>query len=250
MVKFTRKKIDSLTLGEQMQKLRDERRLSLAEISKGTKIQTKYLQYFEDGEYMKLPADVYVRGFLRSYANYMGLPENSLIKQFEREKDIHKNIKKIVEEEKNGSFINFSAFIITPKLIVVSVISLVAMASFGYLYFQVNNFVSTPRLAIIKPMDGVLVEGSGTHIVGVAEKDALVFINDQPVLVNEKGEFSEDVGLKDGINAISVKARNKFSKETTQNISVSAKIPEVEQAPLEIEPTPAETEPTPMPAGQ
>ena len=39
MVQFTRKKIDSLTLGERMKKLRDERRLSLGEISKGTKIQ-------------------------------------------------------------------------------------------------------------------------------------------------------------------------------------------------------------------
>ena len=48
MVRFTTKKIDSLTLGERMKKIRDERRLSLAEISKSTKIQIKYLEYIED----------------------------------------------------------------------------------------------------------------------------------------------------------------------------------------------------------
>ncbi|NTU50686.1 MAG: hypothetical protein HGA87_07440, partial [Desulfobulbaceae bacterium] len=89
MVRFTTKKIDSLTFGERMKKLRDERRLSLSEVSKATKIQVKYLEYLEDGVYLKLPADVYVKGVLRSYAIFMGLNELALIKQFEREKGIH-----------------------------------------------------------------------------------------------------------------------------------------------------------------
>lgn len=222
MVQFTRKKIDSLTLGEKMKKIRDERRLSLAEISKGTRIQVKYLQYFEDGEYLKLPADVYVKGFLRSYAIFMNLSEANLIKQFERERGIHKNIKKIVDDDKVNKPINFSIFVISPKLIAVTSIVFLVLGSFIYLYLQVNNFISTPRLVIIKPIDGSSIEGSTAHVTGVAEKDALVAINDQPVLVNEKGEFSEDVGLKDGLNVINVKARNKFNKEADQSVSVNA----------------------------
>jgi cytoskeletal protein RodZ len=225
MVQFTRKKIDSLTLGERMKKLRDERRLSLGEISKGTKIQTKYLQYFEESEYMKLPADVYVKGFLRSYGLYMGISEISLIKQFEREKGIHKNIKKIVDEDKIKKPINFSIFVITPKMIIVGIILLAVFSSFIYLYLQVNNFISTPRLIIVKPTDSLVVEGSSTRVVGMAEKNALVTINDQPVLVNEKGEFSEDIGLKEGVNVIAIKARNKFNKEATQAVSVNAVFP-------------------------
>lgn len=222
MVQFTRKKLDSLTLGERMKKIRDERRLSLADVSKSTKIQTKYLQYFEEGEYLKLPADVYVKGFLRSYATCMGISEVNLIKQFEREKGIHKNIKKIVDDDKVKKPINFSIFVITPKMIVIGVIVALSFGSFLYLYFQVNNFVSTPRLVIIKPADGIEVDGGATHVIGVAEKDALVTINDQPVMVNEKGEFSEDVGLKEGLNVINVRARNKFSKETTQSVTVNS----------------------------
>ncbi|NTV40848.1 MAG: helix-turn-helix domain-containing protein [Candidatus Moranbacteria bacterium] len=228
MVQFTRKKIDSLTLGEKMKKNREERRLGLADISKGTKIQVKYLQYLEEGEYMKLPADVYVRGFLRSYAVFMGLSEKNLIKQFEREKGIHKNIKKIVDDE-NKKPVNFSIFVITPKMIVVTGILIAAFGSFLYLYFQVNNFISTPRLVIIKPSDGSTINQGTTHVVGMAEKDALVTINDQPVMVNERGDFSEDVGLKDGLNIINVKARNKFNKETTQAVSVNAKFEILEE---------------------
>lgn len=222
MVRFTTKKIDSLTLGERMKKLRDERRLSLGEISKSTKIQVKYLQYLEEGTYLKLPADCYVKGFLRSYAIFMGLNELAIIKQFEREKGIHRNIKKVVDDDGSRPPIKFSSLVITPKIIIVSTILFLVAFSFIYLYVEVNNFVSKPRLNIIKPVDGMTVTGSSTHVVGIAEKGALVFINDQPVLVNEKGEFSEDIGLKSGLNVINVKARSKFNKEDVKAVSVNA----------------------------
>lgn len=222
MVKFTTKKIDSLTLGERMRKIREERRLSLGEISKSTKIQVKYLEYLEEGTYLKLPADVYVRGFLRSYAVFMGLNEIAIIKQFEREKGVHRNIKKVADDDGATTPIKFSSIVITPKAIIVSGILLVVISSFIYLYVEVNNFVSKPRLNINTPIDGTVVSGTSTHVTGIAEKDALVFINEQPVLVSEKGEFSEDVGLKSGLNVINVRARSKFNKEDTKSVSVNA----------------------------
>jgi len=222
MVRFTTKKIDSLTLGERMKKIREERRLSLGEISKSTKIQVKYLEYLEEGTYLKLPADVYVKGFLRSYSVFMGLNESAIIKQFEREKGIHKNIKKVVEDDGARLPVKFSSIVITPKKIIISVILFFVLFSFIYLYIEVNNFVSKPRLNILNPIDLSTVTGSSVHVTGIAEKDALVFINDQPVLVSEKGEFSEDVGLKPGLNMINVKARSKFNKEDTKSVSVNA----------------------------
>jgi cytoskeletal protein RodZ len=222
MVKFTTKKIDSLTLGERMKKIRDERRLSLGEISKGTKIQVKYLEFIEEGSYSNLPADVYVKGFLRSYAIFMGLTESTLIKQFEREKGIHKNIKKIVDSDESREPIRFSSLVITPKIIIISSIVFIIVGGFLYLYAEVNNFVSKPRLAIMTPADGLTINSASTHVTGVAEKDALVFINDQPVMVSENGEFSQDVGLKIGVNMINVKAISKFEKETIQSVTINA----------------------------
>jgi cytoskeletal protein RodZ len=221
MVRFTTKKIDSLTLGERMKKMRADRRLSLVDVAKSTKIQVKYLEYLEENECSKLPADVYVKGFLRSYAIFMGVNESVLIKQYEREKGIQKNLKKMDPESAQEKKISFSSFIITPGVIAVSLIILIVVGSVFYLYSQVNNFVSAPRLLILKPQDGSTAETSNTHVSGVAEKDALVFINDQPVLVNEKGEFSEDIGLKEGVNTILVKARSKFQKEASQAVTVN-----------------------------
>ncbi|HOF42517.1 MAG TPA: DUF4115 domain-containing protein [Candidatus Moranbacteria bacterium] len=229
MVRFTTKRIDSLTLGERMQKIRNERRLSLADVSRSTKIQIKYLEYLENGNYQKLPADVYVRGFLRSYAAFMGMNEKKLIKQYEREKGIEKNIKKESYEEKTAEPVKFSSIVITPKMAVIMLVILMAFASFWYLYREVDSFISTPRLVVLKPSDGAAIEGNSVHVNGVAEKDALVFINDQRVMVSENGEFGEDVGLKPGLNTITVKARNKFDKEAAQSVTVNANFQQAEQ---------------------
>jgi cytoskeletal protein RodZ len=221
MVRFTTKKIDSLTLGERMKKMRNDRRLTLADISKSTKIQAKYLEYLEENEYKKLPADVYVKGFLRSYAIFMSVNEGILIKQYEREKGIQRNLKRIDFDSELKKPISFSNFVVTPGIILAVVIIVLALSSVFYLYREVNSFVSAPRLVILKPQDGSTLETNMTHVSGVAEKDALIYINDQPVLVNEKGEFGEDVGLKDGLNTITVKARSKFQKEATQSVNVN-----------------------------
>lgn len=222
MVRFTTKKIDSMTLGEQMKKLRDERRLSLGEISKATRVQVKYLEYLEKGLYSKLPAQVYVKGFLRNYANFMGVSGQSLLKQYEREQKIQQNIKKEDTEKKDMLPIKFSSFVVTPKIIIITVSIIFVFSGFIYLYRQVNNFVSTPRLVVMTPAEGASVDGRTVRVAGVAEKNAQLFVNDQPILVNEKGEFSEDVGLREGLNTITVVAKNKFEKETSQTISVNA----------------------------
>jgi len=222
MVRFTRKKIDTLTLGERLKKIRLERRLSLADVSKSTKIQMKYLAFLEDGEYSKLPADVYVKGFLKSYANYLGLSETVLIKQYLREKGIHRNIKKSDDEDKVAKTICFSSFVVTPKIIIASVTVMAVVACFWYLYREVNSFISSPQLFISSPADSSSVNAHSVQVKGIAEKDSLVSINNQPVLVNEKGEFEEGVGLQQGLNTITVKARNRFDKESVKTISVNA----------------------------
>jgi len=222
MVRFTRKKIDTLTLGERLKKIRLERRLSLADVSKSTKIQVKYLAFLEDGEYSKLPADVYVKGFLKSYAGYMGMNETILIKQYLREKGIHRNIKKSDEEDATSKPINFSSFVVTPKIIVVSVTVIMVIGCFWYLYRQVNSFISSPRLFVSTPADSSSIDGNSVDVKGIAEKDSLVSINNQSVLVDEKGNFDENVGLQQGVNMITVKARNRFDKESVKTISVNA----------------------------
>lgn len=221
---FTRKKIDSLTLGERMKKIRSERRLSLSEISKNTKVQGKYLEYLENGEYEKLPADVYVKGFLRNYAAYTGISEKALIKLYEREKGIQSSIKKTSAQDSAINPVGLSRFAVTPRFFTIFLIVLLMLAGFFYLYQEASSLIAHPRLIIIEPADGEIIEKENIDVRGITDMEAKVFINDQPVLVNDKGEFSENIELQEGLNVINIKARNKFDKEISKTVTIQAVI--------------------------
>lgn len=63
-------------------RLRDARvlaDLTLADVERDTRINRIYLEAIEDGRFGDIPAPIYARGFVRSYARYLGLdPEESV----------------------------------------------------------------------------------------------------------------------------------------------------------------------------
>ncbi len=66
-----------------LRRRREERGISLADAQTATRIRTKYLQALEEGNVAALPEPVYVRGFLRAYADYLGLDGHSLVESFD-----------------------------------------------------------------------------------------------------------------------------------------------------------------------
>jgi cytoskeletal protein RodZ len=219
---FTRKKVGSMTLGEKLTKLRSDGRISLSEVSKSTKIQVKYLEYLESGLYEKLPAEVYVKGFLRSYANYLGVTDKILIRLYERDRGIRRNIVREENNEEAVMPISFSRFLITPKILAISTSILVGLAITFYFYREVSSFISEPYLLIASPVNGQVIDGNEVIVSGELEKGSEVRINDQPTVVNEAGKFSEKVMILPGMNTITVCAKNKLKKETVKTINVQS----------------------------
>ena len=212
-----------MTLGEKLQSLRSERRISLGEVSRSTMIQIKYLEYLESGNYDKLPVDVYVKGFLRGYAEFLGVDENVLIKLYEKEKGIRKNLEKVSEKKpRKKESINTATFSITPKWIAIFLIVITVLGGVYYLYREVGNFANAPKLVILNPEQNSIENVSSIVVDGVTDKDAKVFINNKPVLVSDEGRFNEDLALQFGNNAINIKAVNRFDRVSTQNIMVQS----------------------------
>lgn len=63
----------SIDIGAALERARNERGLSLEEVEQATKIRKRYLQGLERDDYSVLPDAVYTQGFLKTYANYLGL---------------------------------------------------------------------------------------------------------------------------------------------------------------------------------
>lgn len=69
-------------IGEKLKSAREAKGLSIEDIEKATKIQSRYLTAIEKNEFDKLPGDFYVRAFIRQYAQVVGLDGKELLSDY------------------------------------------------------------------------------------------------------------------------------------------------------------------------
>ena len=73
--------IGEAKIGRILEQTRRERGLSLDEVEQATKIRKRYLDGLEREDYTTLPDAVYAQGFLKTYANFLGLDGEELSRQ-------------------------------------------------------------------------------------------------------------------------------------------------------------------------
>lgn len=70
------------SIGERLEEARKRKGISIREAAEATKIRTDYLHKFESNQFdLRLP-EIYVRGFLRNYARYLGIPGDKIVTDY------------------------------------------------------------------------------------------------------------------------------------------------------------------------
>jgi cytoskeleton protein RodZ len=69
-------------IGNSLREARHRQQLELAEVEQATKIRARYLTALEEEAFDALPAQTYVKGFLRTYADYLGLDGQLYVDEF------------------------------------------------------------------------------------------------------------------------------------------------------------------------
>lgn len=72
-------------IGEKLRSARETMGLSIADVEKTTKIQSRYLTAIENSDFDKLPGDFYVRAFIRQYAQVVGLDGKELLAEYHQD---------------------------------------------------------------------------------------------------------------------------------------------------------------------
>lgn len=72
-------------IGDLLRRERERQNLSIKDIEKATSIRALYIDAIEKGEYKTLPGEVYAKGFVRNYANYLELNANEIVNAFNEE---------------------------------------------------------------------------------------------------------------------------------------------------------------------
>lgn len=71
------------SFGEYLRREREMRGVTLAEIAQATKISLRALEALEAGRYEDVGAEIFVRGFLRHYARYLGLDPEEVVMRYQ-----------------------------------------------------------------------------------------------------------------------------------------------------------------------
>jgi cytoskeleton protein RodZ len=69
-------------IGNSLREARYRQQLELSDVELATKIRARYLQALEEESFDALPAQTYVKGFLRTYADYLGLDGQLYVDEF------------------------------------------------------------------------------------------------------------------------------------------------------------------------
>lgn len=185
-------------VGSLLKEMREQKKLKIQDVSKKLCIRKVYLQAIEDSNYEEIPPYPYGIGFIRSYADFLGLNSANIIQLYkdETETDAKKNNNYYVPEPQ------LEASVPSKKYLLISLLALFAVYV-GWYALNNNEEVAESDIAIGAP---------------VTESAAPV--NDLPLVV-------EDYAIGSGTPAESAAVEEKAAEEGLAVID-TANLPEAD----------------------
>lgn len=205
--------------GQRLHDTRIAKELTIQEIATATKIRAGFLTAIEDGDYNKLPSSTYAHGFVKNYAEFLGLPQREIVALFRREFDEEKTFKVLPEGLTKKEDFPLKRLRIQQTLLVITLLFFLLI---GFLAYQYRYALISPPLEVISPKDKAVVS-QNTTVLGKTDNNAVVTVNDKAVTVQANGKFSQIIALFPGTGKIVVQATNRFGKKTLIERSVIVK---------------------------
>ncbi|MDD4321595.1 MAG: DUF4115 domain-containing protein [Acidaminococcaceae bacterium] len=88
-------------VGDFLKDVRVRKGLSINEVAEGTGIRTQYLEALENGDYSKIPGDVFIKGFIRNYGNFLDVDGNALVEEYKNQVSNASNKKSLTNPSMN-----------------------------------------------------------------------------------------------------------------------------------------------------
>lgn len=196
-----------LTVGEILKRERLNKKLTLEDIEKATKIRIKNLLAIENSDWKKLPSKTYITGIINTYCNYLSLDAQKMNAFFRREygrkediqfKSAVDNDKVVPQKKKNFRFL-------------VLIVALIFLTYFGY---QIKLYLTPPKVTIISPTQQNYTIEDRIEIVGKTEKEAIVYINKERIYLDNNNVFKTFVPLSKPKNLVVIEAIGANGKKT------------------------------------
>ncbi len=201
-------------VGEQLRSARERQGLDLPTLARALRIPVRTLDALERGDFSSLPADVYVRGFLKQYATTLGLDPVPLLRASALERARTPNPTITFPWIEQGRQRSKAWEFLTPRAIALIAGGFGLSVALLYVILQVRTYARAPRLEVFDPPHDTEVQGPVLAVRGHTDPTAELSINGERALIHEDGTFEESIGLGEGVNTLRFLAKSIGGRET------------------------------------
>ena len=195
------------TLGNLLKDSRRKKGYTLSDLEEKTRIKTQFLKALEEQRWDALPEYPVVVGFVKNVAGSLDTSESLAVALLRRDyppKKLSINPKPDITNK----------FVWGPAVTFFVGLGVVVLIVLSYLTKQYFQFLSPPNLEIISPKENQVVKENEVRIVGKTNPNASVTVNNQPISLEETGDFVANLEIFEGTNEIVVTATSRSGKET------------------------------------
>ncbi|MET0773614.1 MAG: helix-turn-helix domain-containing protein [Candidatus Limnocylindrales bacterium] len=239
-------------VGDMLHAAREKKGVDLYRAERDTKIRARHLAALEAGDFAELPGSVYVKGFLRNYALYLGLDPAEVLDRWQGPDTV-------IAPPRSSSRVSVvvppqpltdprRGFTLTPGVLVAAFLAVIVLAFAGYVGLQLARFSQVPPLTL----DGQLVrtvapDQTSVNVTGTAPGGATIDVFDateQPAgsaLAAGDGRWTLDLAVQKGQNDFTIRTRDPETGRDADPLRMIVNVP-VSARPS-AQPTPA---PTPL----
>ena len=102
--------------------------------------------------------------------------------------------------------------VITPKRISLIVFVLFLILVGLYFHREIGFLTKAPALEVSQPPFDITVKQETFEIIGKTNTSAYLTVNSKEIYIDKQGNFKTEVNLSQGVNIITVQAKNRFDK--------------------------------------
>jgi hypothetical protein len=129
----TDEQISPSSVGERLKGARSHKGIDLGAAAQATRIRTIYLEAFEADRWDEFPAEIYLLGFLKKYAQFLGLSPQEMVELYKQQRgqasDERTASPSFMEPEKGGEKLFGTRPFIAAGIILLSLILLLVLGS-------------------------------------------------------------------------------------------------------------------------
>ncbi len=129
------------TVGEILKQARIQQNLEIKRVAQATKIRPVYLKALEKDDFQSLPGPAIVRGFIKNYAEFLGLSSKDVLAVFRRDFDERKANKINLDSEET---LGKTKLFWSPKQTSWLVLTVLILLFILYLVWQYFSLVNAP----------------------------------------------------------------------------------------------------------